>query len=75
MKRFVHIFLICYVVTSVFFIYFFGNMNFFGEQGFHMDIVDLITILTTWALASALILAGILAGIIYIITKLGKKSK
>ena len=71
MKRFIHIFLICYVVTSVFFIYFFGNMNFFGEQGFHMDMVDLITILTTWALASALILAGI----IYIITKLGKKSK
>lgn len=71
MNGFLKIFLICYVVSSVFFIYFFGNMNFFGEQGFHMDMDSLITILTTWAFVSALILAGI----IRIITKSGRKSK
>ena len=71
MKKFSKIFLICYVLTSVFFIYFFGNMNFFGEQGFHMDMDDLITILTTWSLISSLIISGI----IYIISKFVNKSK
>lgn len=71
MKKFIKIFLICYVVASAFYIYFFGNMNFFGEQGFHMDMDDLIVILTTWALISALIVSGI----IYIIIKLFKKNK
>ena len=71
MKKFSKIFLICYLVTSVFFIYFFGNMNFFGEQGFHMDLDLLIGILMTWSLYSAYIIAGI----IYFITNLGKKSK
>ncbi len=71
MKKFIKVFLVCYVVTSVFFICFFGNMNFFGEQGFHMDMEDLIVILTSWALISALIIAAIIC----IIAKLIKKFK
>ena len=71
MKRFIKVFLICYAISSVFFVYSFGNMNFFGAQGFHMDEDDFIYILTTWALAPALILAGIIC----IITKSGKKTK
>ena len=65
MAKFIRIFLICYIVATIFFIYFFGNMNFFGEQGFHMDIDDLITILTTWALIPSLIISSIIC----IITK------
>ena len=57
MKKFAKTFLICYVVATLFFIYFFGNMNFFGEQGFHMDIEILTDILILWAFPSALILS------------------
>ena len=45
MKKLIKIFLICYIFSSAFFIYFFGNMNFFGESGFHMNVDDLIIIL------------------------------
>lgn len=67
MKKFIKVFLVCYVVTSVFFICFFGNMNFFGEQGFHLDMEDVIVILTTWAFISALIIAGIICIIMKLI--------
>lgn len=59
MKKFSKIFLISFVVVSIFLIFIFGNMNFFGEQGFHMDIDTLILILTLWSLPSALIFSGI----------------
>ncbi len=57
MKRF----LICYVMTTIFYIFFFGNMNFFGEQGFHMDIDTIITIMATWSLISAVIISVLIS--------------
>ena len=42
MKKFSKVFIFCYIMATIFFIYFFGNMNFFGEQGFHMDMYVLI---------------------------------
>ena len=65
MKRFGKIFIVCYIITSAFFVFIFGNMNFFGEQGFHMTIDDFFYIISTWGLISGLILAGI----IYFFTK------
>ncbi len=70
MKGFRILFLICYILTTAFFIVFFGNMNFFGEQGFHLEVYDLIYILFTWALISALVLSGIIYGIAILIKKI-----
>ena len=60
MKKYKSIFLKCYIGTTIFWIIFFGNMNFFGEQGFHIDIDDIVTIMLTWSLFSSLILSAII---------------
>ena len=66
-------FLISYLVATVFYVYFFGNMNFFGETGFHMDSDTIVTILLYWSLPTALIISLIVYIINKIINKLTKK--
>ena len=75
MKKFSKVFIFCYIMATIFFIYFFGNMNFFGEQGFHMDMYVLIIILTSWSLISALILSGIICFITSFREKNGENSE
>lgn len=69
MKKINKIFLISFVVFSAIYIFIFGNINFFGEQGFHMNIFLLIGILIYWSLPSALIFSKIVC----IISKFVKK--
>ena len=70
MKKYILIFLICYLPISIFFYYFFGNMNFFGEQGFHhMTFSDILAILFWWSMPSSLFVSGIIYTIIDSIKK------
>ena len=69
MKKKILICLLCYVLTSGFFIVVFGNMNFFGETGFHMTLDEALYIITTWGLISAIILSAIVFLIMYFVNK------
>ena len=55
MKRLI----VYYIISAIFFIYIFGNMNFFGVQEFRMDIDTLENILWTWAPLGAIFLYAI----------------
>ena len=74
MKGFGKLFLIFYIIFTIIFVYFFGNMNFFGESGFHMSFEDFITILILWSPWPSLILAGLITFIRASIDAADKKS-
>ena len=64
MKAFKIAFPISYAIFTVIWIWLFGNMNFFGEQGFHIDAFMLIIILTQWSMIPSLVIGGV-AALIY----------
>ena len=63
MKQFAKYFGVCYIVFAVIFIYLFGNMNFFGTQGFHLNTMILVRVLVIWAPVPSIIVSGIIVGI------------
>ncbi len=62
------VFIISYAIFSLFLIWLAGNLNFFGQQGFHLSTDDVI-----WSLFYALFPAVILTIIVSGIAKLLKK--
>lgn len=75
MKKFGKTFLKCYILTSIVLICIFGNMNFFGEQGFHLDIEDVVIILLTWALGVSIIISIVAFAIRIILEKNDEKCR